>query len=100
MKRYTLYIDTTGHNKTKVEIKGLNKEASKTIKSKAQVVLVLIIELLNQHNISLKDLKEIEVNTSPGSFVGVRIGMTVANTLGYVFSIPVNKKKCVTLASY
>jgi tRNA threonylcarbamoyladenosine biosynthesis protein TsaB len=48
---------------------------------------------LRKNNFEVKDIKEIEVNTGPGSFTGLRVGISVANTLGFVLKIPVNGKK-------
>ncbi len=38
-------------------------------------------------------LEGIEVETGPGSFTGLRVGVSVANALGYSLNIPVNGKK-------
>lgn len=100
MKNYILHIDTTGHNKTEVTIKGLDKEYCLVSHNKAQVVLSLIHKLLTDNKIKLTHIKSIEVNTNPGSFVGTRIGITVANTLGFLLNIPVNGKKLASLIEY
>lgn len=41
----------------------------------------------------LEGLEGIEVETGPGSFTGIRVGVAVANALGYSLNIPVNGKK-------
>lgn len=38
----------------------------------------------------LKDITAIEVNTGPGSFTGTRVGVAIANALGFALNIPVN----------
>lgn len=45
-------------------------------------------------------LEGIEVETGPGSFTGLRVGVSVANALGYVLGIPVNGKKMETEIQY
>ena len=47
-----------------------------------------------------KDLKEVEVEIGPGSFTGLRVGVSVANALGYSLNIPVNGKKIETDIQY
>ncbi len=51
--------------------------------SHSQVLLMLIQELLSEAHIQLKDLSGIAVVNGPGSFVGVRLGVSVAQGLAY-----------------
>lgn len=46
-------------------------------------------ELLKRNNISTEDLNEIYVVNGPGSFTGIRLGITVAKTLAYTLNIPI-----------
>lgn len=48
-----------------------------------------INKLLKKLRKKLEDLKMILVNHGPGSFTGVRVGVTMANTLGWSLNIPV-----------
>ncbi len=59
---------------------------SKTIHSQ-------IKELLNKSSILLKDIEGIVCFQGPGSFTGLRIGLSVANALAYASSIPVIAKR-------
>jgi len=90
-----LGIDT-GDNQTihvGLEIDGKKHEVSKPLdKRKAQAVLPMIDELIKKHDLSLRDITEIIVNPGPGSFIGIRVGVTIANTLGFLLHIPINKK--------
>ena len=65
---------------------------------KAQIVLPLIDQLLKKHSISLKDLTNIEVSTGPGSFTGLRVGVSIANALGYALKIPINGREVGEMA--
>lgn len=60
---------------------------------RAQVVLPLIDQLVHENKLTLQDLTEIQVNPGPGSFTGLRVGITIANTLAFLLKIPVNGKK-------
>ena len=66
----------------------------------SQVLLPLIEKILKKNKVNFKDLKEIEVETGPGSFTGLRVGVAVANSLGFALGIPVNGKKMETELSY
>lgn len=59
---------------------------------KSQVLIPLIEELLHEQHISLGDVSEIKLNVGPGSFTGLRVGVTVAQTLGKLLNVPVNGK--------
>lgn len=59
-----------------------NRELSNTLLS--------TIEYLLSHNeLRLDDVTQILVYQGPGSFTGLRIGITIANTIGFVLRIPV-----------
>lgn len=46
-------------------------------------------ELLNSNNYSWHDIEGIGVFSGPGSFTGLRIGLTIANTLADGLEIPI-----------
>lgn len=88
-----LFIDTSNNKEIKVglEIDGENYIVDQLIDyRKAQAVLPIAERLLKEHALSLRDITEITVNPGPGSFTGVRVGVTIANTLGYLLNVPVN----------
>lgn len=94
-----LRIDTKDQKIISVSLKG-NGKIVKILSAKnkygSQVLLPLIIKLLRTTNYELRTLKGIEVETGPGSFTGLRVGVSVANALGYSLGIPVNGKKIET----
>lgn len=66
----------------------------------SQVLLPLIEKILKKNKLKFSDLKEIEVKTGPGSFTGIRVGVSVANALAFSLKIPVNGKKMETEINY
>ena len=92
-----LKIDSTERNEIRVELVD-NKSNLKDIliqkqKLGSQVLLPMIVKILKKNELNLKDLTAIEVNCGPGSFTGTRVGVSVANALGFALNIPVNGKK-------
>ena len=51
-----------------------------------------IKKILNKSSISLKQVQGIVCYSGPGSFTGLRIGLSVANALAYAQSIPIVAK--------
>lgn len=95
-KEVILFIDTSSNKQISigVGIDGNNDMLTEAVgRNRAQAVLPLMDQLLNKHGLQPTDITAIEVNKGPGSFTGVRVGVSIANTLGYGLGIPVNKKK-------
>lgn len=102
-----LYIDTKDKEIIRVSLKKEGKiieTLSEENEYGSQVLLQLILKLLRTstpgvssqfHSWSVK-LEGIEVEKGPGSFTGLRVGVAVANALGYALGIPVNGKKMET----
>lgn len=90
-----LFIDTSDSQKIRVGLDIDGKKVEKVAESKranAQMVLPMIEELLKSQKLKLSDIAEIKVNTGPGSFTGLRVGLAVAQTMGKLLDIPVNGK--------
>lgn len=94
-----LYIDTKDQKTVRVYLKEEGKvirEMREENEYGSQVLLSLIENLLNSQRLEFKDLKGIEVEKGPGSFTGLRVGVSVANALGFALGVPVNGKKSET----
>jgi|SRR3989344_3338383 len=94
-----LVIDTKDRNVIKVSLRKegeVIKSLSEENKYGSQVLFPLISKLLNLEKMIFKDLEGIEVETGTGSFTGLRVGVSVANALGFSLNIPVNGKKIET----
>ena len=55
----------------------------------AETINSKINELIEGNDMSLGDIQGIICYRGPGSFTGLRIGLSVANTLAYSLSIPI-----------
>lgn len=99
--KYILYIDTSGKDTSIVALLKNEQEVKKVIKkTQAQNTLLLIDNLLKESSLNLKDLSGVRVKTGPGSYIGLRIGVTVANTLSFILKIPVDGKMTQAFPKY
>jgi tRNA threonylcarbamoyl adenosine modification protein YeaZ len=55
----------------------------------SDILMPSISDILSRNNIDVKELGEILVVNGPGSFTGVRLGVTIAKTLAYTLNIPI-----------
>ncbi len=106
-----LHIDTKDQKQVKVSLKDSGDVISEMLSENeygSQVLLPLILKLLRSYKPGLYDqfqtgferLDGIEVETGPGSFTGIRVGVSVANALGFSLGISVNGKKIETELVY
>ena|SRR3989338_2103427 len=96
-----LHIDTKDREAITVSLKKdgqVVKSLSEKNEYGSQVLLPLIEKLLKKR--IWKQLEGIEVGVGPGSFTGLRVGVSVANALGFSLDIPVNGKKIETELRY
>ncbi len=83
---YTLLIDTHMANVILVLFKNgkIQKQINEvSFQSHSVITMPLLKELLENAKISVRDLNDIIVINGPGSFTGVRIGVTIAKTISY-----------------
>ncbi|MDO8487410.1 MAG: tRNA (adenosine(37)-N6)-threonylcarbamoyltransferase complex dimerization subunit type 1 TsaB [Candidatus Curtissbacteria bacterium] len=86
-----LKIDST--NREKITVSLDDTKIIEEQKLGSQVLLPLIVKILKKQKATFADISEIKVNIGPGSFTGTRVGVAVANALGFALNIPVNGKK-------
>ena len=86
-----LFIDThdeliTVALKTKdnLYIKTKESECSHSI-----YTMPMIASLFDDNNLDIKDLEKIIVVNGPGSFTGIRIGLSIAKTISHALNIPI-----------
>lgn len=99
-KKITLLIDTSSNEEISVGLEINGKEdfiKEKVGREKAQVVLPLISNLLNKNSLDITDITSVTVNKGPGSFTGVRVGVSIANMLSFSLNVPINGEKTGTI---
>lgn len=58
-------------------------------KGHAEILFDHVAELLTRHGLDYPDLQRVAVTTGPGSFTGLRIGLSAARGLGVARNVPV-----------
>lgn len=86
-----LSINTSDSEKIVVKLNDL-EIIEKAKEEKSQKLLSVIKSVLAKKRARLTDITSIEVNIGPGSFTGLRVGISVANALGWALDIPVNSQ--------
>lgn len=56
----------------------------------------MIENIFKENNLSIKELDKIIVVNGPGSFTGIRIGLSIAKTLAYALNIKINTISSLT----
>lgn len=98
---YTLFISTFDKLITIGLLKNgevLDKKIKESDRNHSIYVMPMIEEILSVNEITTSYLNEIIVVNGPGSFTGVRLGVTIAKTLAYTLDIPI--KTITSLESY
>lgn len=88
----SLFLDTAAHNRIVACYKDgllfdvLMEENDNHLSER---FLPMIQQLLEKNELKKTDLGEIIVVNGPGSFTGIRIGVTIAKTMAWAFKIPI-----------
>ena len=69
--------------------KYVDKKQKESTMHHSDYIMPMLVELLNDNNITVHDLNEILCINGPGSFTGVRLGVTIAKTLAYTLNIKI-----------
>ncbi len=78
--------------------KFVDKKQKESTMHHSDYIMPMLVELLNDNNITVHDLNEILCINGPGSFTGVRLGVTIAKTLAYTLNIKI--KTATSLEMY
>src|SRR5574344_502580 len=89
---FTLFIDTHFKDITICLFKDnklFNEKKIRNVKSTSIETMPSIVDVINSSNITIHDINKIAIVKGPGSFTGVRIGVTIAKVLAYSLNIPI-----------
>lgn len=95
-----LVIDTaTDYIYLALLVDGIEKQSiyEKGINNHSVTIIPFLKEILDLENLKLPDIDEVIVGVGPGSYTGVRIGVTVAKMIGYLNSINLYKVSSLAL---
>ena len=87
-----LYIDTSSsylYTAIVEDNKLLGEVKEEFGQSLSEVALPRIVSIFNDNNIKPEDIDKIIVVNGPGSFTGIRIGITIAKTFAWSLNIPI-----------
>jgi len=80
---YKVYVDSTDRYEKKVSLVDVDKEKEIASVQGDLDVAVEVKKLLGEKNISLGDVASFEANPGPGSFTGIKLGITFANIMNW-----------------
>jgi tRNA threonylcarbamoyl adenosine modification protein YeaZ len=94
MGKYTLFIDTVLRPGVLIALKSGGEIVIQNFypgnREQAEKLLPSIEQLLAETGLKLSDLEKIEVVNCGGSFTSLRLGVVIANALGYALGVPVS----------
>ncbi|MEO8852211.1 MAG: tRNA (adenosine(37)-N6)-threonylcarbamoyltransferase complex dimerization subunit type 1 TsaB [Ginsengibacter sp.] len=100
---YLLNIDTTTENAIVCLSKGSEVISSATnpkSKEHAAFLHVAIHQILKENSLSVSELKAIGVVGGPGSYTGIRVGLSTAKGLCYALNIPLMMYNTLELMAF
>lgn len=83
--QYKIYIDTSVREKRQVKLVKVTSDKEKVLGKKTGSIDIIssLTELLNRNKLKLSDIDIFVPELGPGSFTGLKIGVTIANILNW-----------------
>lgn len=88
-----LFLDTTSNKEIIVRLtidKNIFEEKIAIQNNRTQIVLPTIEKLLRENDMNVHKIEKVVINPGPGSFTGVRVGSSIANSI--IFSLGLSQK--------
>lgn len=67
----------------------LSSQTHKVEKSHSSLLPGVVLQICNEANLTLKDVEAVAVSEGPGSYTGLRIGVSTAKGFAYSLNIPI-----------
>lgn len=88
-----LYLDTTGED-TKIKLFNKNgkihdQKIWQSQKNQSEELTLEIDNILSKNGLAKTELSGIIVNQGPGSYTGLRVGLSTANAIAFSLDIPI-----------
>lgn len=86
----TLFIDTTNFENITFVLKDKTvlKQKSKLLSHESFNVTKKLEEFLKKNKVNIKTIKKIVVSKGPGSYTGVRVGLSLSQALSLGWNVP------------
>jgi len=87
--KYSIYIDTSTKEHSIIILYKINNAESEIMQEIDKMeckgdVLEGIRKIINKNSLSINDISIIKANKGPGSFTGLRTGLTISNIINWV----------------
>ncbi|MGD9638840.1 MAG: tRNA (adenosine(37)-N6)-threonylcarbamoyltransferase complex dimerization subunit type 1 TsaB [Alphaproteobacteria bacterium] len=69
--------------------KDVFSETKEMFTGQAEALLPMVADVLDKAKIKPQEINAVAVTSGPGSFTGIRIGLSAANALGFALNVPV-----------
>lgn len=92
MKDHWLFLDTSGGERMRLALVRGKTVYERTCPAKRAVserLLPEVLKLLSRRRLRFNNIKRVVVVVGPGSFSGVRTGVTTANALAFALNVPI-----------
>ena len=86
-----LFIDTSNNLQTVISLDS-QTFITNYQSPRQQNVMGALVSALNQTHQTIQQVTSIEINPGPGSFTGIRVGLSIANALSLALNVPINNQ--------
>jgi len=84
--KYKIYLDTSTRGEEEVRLVKVVGDTEKVVGSRKGKIDIIssIRDLLEENGLEVSDISEFIPNLGPGSFTGLKVGVTITNILNWI----------------